>query len=56
VSFLEGEPPNVLDETLNWLFLGSMLTGLLGSVAAWLNKNKKKKRDDLDDDEVAAAP
>ena len=56
VSFLEGEPPNLLDETLNWLFLGSMLTGVLGSVAAWLNKNKKKKRDRFDDDEVPAAP
>ena len=52
VSFLEGESANVLDDTLNWLFLGSMLTGLLGSVAAWLNKNRnnKKKRDELADE------
>jgi hypothetical protein len=43
VSFLEGEQTNVLDETMNWIFLGSMLTGLLGSLAAWLNKGKNKK-------------
>jgi TRAP-type uncharacterized transport system substrate-binding protein len=46
VSFLEGEPTNLLDQTLNWLFLGSMLTGMLGSVAAWLNKGKNKKKRD----------
>jgi hypothetical protein len=31
-----------------------MLTGMLGSVAAWLNKGKNKKKRDRPDDEVPA--
>jgi TRAP-type uncharacterized transport system substrate-binding protein len=56
VAFLEGEQTNLLDDTMNWIFLGSMLTGLLGSVAAWLNKSKNKKKRDGLDDELPAAP
>jgi TRAP-type uncharacterized transport system substrate-binding protein len=56
VAFLEGEQTNLLDETMNWIFLGSMLTGLLGSLAAWLNRAKGKKKGYGLDDEATAAP
>jgi TRAP-type uncharacterized transport system substrate-binding protein len=57
VAFLEGEQTNLLDETMNWIILGSMLAGFLGSLGAWLSKvRSKKKGDALKDDEVTAAP
>jgi TRAP-type uncharacterized transport system substrate-binding protein len=56
VAFLEGEQTNLLDDTMNWIFLGSMLTGLLGSLAAWLNKMKGKRKGGRLDDEATAAP
>jgi TRAP-type uncharacterized transport system substrate-binding protein len=56
VAFLEGEQTNLLDESMNWIFLGSMLTGLLGSLAAWLNRVRSKRKGDGVDDEVTAAP
>jgi TRAP-type uncharacterized transport system substrate-binding protein len=46
VAFLNGEQTNVLDESINWVLLGSMLTGFVGSLAAWLNKARQKKKED----------
>jgi TRAP transporter TAXI family solute receptor len=46
VAFLNGEQSNLLDESVNWILLGSMLTGLVGSLATWLNKARQKKRED----------
>jgi hypothetical protein len=36
----------VLDESLNWLLLVSMLTGAIGSLAAWLNRIRNKRKAD----------
>jgi hypothetical protein len=44
VAFLTGEQSNVLDESLNWLLLVSMLTGAVGSLAAWLNRIRNKRK------------
>jgi TRAP-type uncharacterized transport system substrate-binding protein len=46
VAFLNGEQSNLLDESVNWILLGSMLTGLVGSMATWLNKARQKKKED----------
>ena len=46
VAFLTGEQPNVLDESLNWILLASMLTGFAGSLAAWLNRIRNKRKAD----------
>jgi TRAP-type uncharacterized transport system substrate-binding protein len=46
VAFLNGEQTNVLDESINWILLGSMVTGFVGSLAAWLNKARQKKKED----------
>ena len=46
VAFLNGEQTSVLDESMNWILLGSMLTGFLGSLAAWLNRVRNKKKAD----------
>jgi TRAP-type uncharacterized transport system substrate-binding protein len=54
VAFLEGEQTNMLDDFMNWIFLGSMLTGALGSLAAWLNKVKGRRKGDGLDDEATA--
>jgi TRAP-type uncharacterized transport system substrate-binding protein len=46
VAFLSGEQTSLLDQTTNWILLGSMLTGLLGSLAAWLNRLRNKRKGD----------
>jgi uncharacterized protein len=46
VAFLNGEQSNALDESMNWILLASMLTGFLGSLAAWLNRVRNKRRAD----------
>ena len=44
VAFLNGEQTSLLDETTNWILLGSMLTGLVGSLGAWLSRLRNKKK------------
>jgi TRAP transporter TAXI family solute receptor len=46
VAFLNGEQTSLLDESMNWILLGSMLTGFLGSLAAWLNRLRNKRKSD----------
>jgi len=46
VAFLNGEQSNVLDESMNWILLASMLTGFVGSLAAWLNRIRNKRKAD----------
>ena len=46
VAFLNGEQSNALDESMNWILLASMLTGFLGSLAAWLNRVRNKRKAD----------
>jgi hypothetical protein len=46
VAFLSGEQTSLLDESTNWILLGSMLTGLLGSLAAWLNRLRNQRKSD----------
>jgi hypothetical protein len=46
VAFLNGEQSNLLDESINWILLGSMMTGFVGSLATWLNKARQKKKED----------
>jgi TRAP-type uncharacterized transport system substrate-binding protein len=36
ISFLAGEKPNLIDESLNYLYLGSMVLGVFGTAGAWL--------------------
>ena len=46
VAFLNGEQSSVLDESMNWILLASMLTGFAGSLAAWLNRVRNKRKAD----------
>jgi TRAP-type uncharacterized transport system substrate-binding protein len=46
VAFLNGDQTSLLDESINWILLGSMLTGFLGSLAAWLNRLRNKTKGD----------
>jgi TRAP-type uncharacterized transport system substrate-binding protein len=46
VAFLNGDQTSLLDESMNWILLGSMLTGFLGSLAAWLNRLRNKRKGD----------
>jgi len=46
VAFLNGEQTSLLDETTNWILLGSMLTGFVGSLGAWLKRLRNKKKSD----------
>jgi TRAP transporter TAXI family solute receptor len=46
VAFLNGEQSNALDESINWILLASMLTGFAGSLAAWLNRLRNKRKAD----------
>jgi TRAP-type uncharacterized transport system substrate-binding protein len=36
VAFLNGDQTSLLDDAINWILLGLMLTSFLGSLAAWL--------------------
>ncbi len=56
VAFLNGEQANLLDESVNWILLGSMLTGALGSLAAWLNRTREKKKEDEHQGRVRRLP
>jgi uncharacterized protein len=44
IAFLGGEQSDLLDRSTNLILLSSMLTGFLGSLAAWLNglRNRRK--------------
>ncbi|MFY9989585.1 MAG: TAXI family TRAP transporter solute-binding subunit [Rhodoplanes sp.] len=46
-AFLNGDQPDLLDESLNYVYLGTILTGVLGSLAAWMTalRNRNKLRD-----------
>ena len=46
VAFLNGEQSNLLDDTTNWIILGSMFTGFVGSLGAWLKRLRNKKKAD----------
>jgi TRAP transporter TAXI family solute receptor len=46
VAYLNGEQSNLLDDTTNWIILGSMLTGFVGSLGAWLKRVRNKKKAD----------
>jgi len=46
VAFLEGEQTSLLDETTDWILLGSMLIGFVGSLCAWLKRLRNKKKGD----------
>jgi hypothetical protein len=56
VAFLNGDQSNLLDESVNWILLGSMLTGALGSLAAWLNRMHEKKKEDEHQGKVRRLP
>jgi TRAP-type uncharacterized transport system substrate-binding protein len=43
VAFLNGEQSDLLDKSINLLFMGSMFTGFFGSFAAWLRSRRKEK-------------
>jgi TRAP-type uncharacterized transport system substrate-binding protein len=47
IAFLNGDQPDLLDESMNYIYLGSILTGALGSLAAWATslRNRNKLRD-----------
>ena len=44
IAFLNGEQPNLLDESTNLIFLVSMLTAMVGSLGAWLTTMRKNKK------------
>ena len=46
VAFLDGEQTSLLDETTDWILLGSMLIGFVGSLCAWLKRLRNKKKGD----------
>jgi TRAP transporter TAXI family solute receptor len=35
IAFLNGDQPDLLDESLNYIYLASLITGAIGSLAAW---------------------
>jgi TRAP transporter TAXI family solute receptor len=45
IAFLSGEESDLLDKSTNLILLSSMLTGFLGSFAAWLNGLRNKRKD-----------
>jgi TRAP-type uncharacterized transport system substrate-binding protein len=45
IAFLNGEQSDLLDKSINIIFLGSMLTGFLGSFATWLSGPRNSKKD-----------
>lgn len=47
IAFLNGEQPDLLDESLNYIYLGSLITGALGSLAAWAAtlRNRRQLRE-----------
>ena len=47
IAFLNGDAPDLLDESMNYIYLGSMLTAVFGSLAAWITslRNCGKLRD-----------
>jgi TRAP-type uncharacterized transport system substrate-binding protein len=44
IAFLSGEQPDLFDKSINLMFLASMLTGFLGSFAAWLRSHRSKRK------------
>jgi TRAP transporter TAXI family solute receptor len=44
IAFLSGEQSDLLDRSTNLILLSSMLTGFLGSVAAWLNGLRTRRK------------
>jgi TRAP-type uncharacterized transport system substrate-binding protein len=44
IAFLGGEQSDLLDRSTNLILLSSMLTGFLGSVAAWLNGLRTRRK------------
>jgi len=45
IAFLNGDAPDLLDESMNYIYLGSMLTAVFGSLAAWITSRRGKLRD-----------
>jgi TRAP transporter TAXI family solute receptor len=44
IAFLSGEQSDLLDKSTNLILLSSMLTGFLGSFAAWLSALRNKRK------------
>lgn len=44
IAFLNGDQPDLLDESLNYIYLGSLITGALGSLAAWATTLRNRRQ------------
>ena len=44
LAYLNGDKPDLLDESMNYLFLGSMLFGGLGTLGAWAAAMRGRRR------------
>jgi hypothetical protein len=47
IAYLNGDTPNLLDETMNYIYLASMFTGVFGALAAWITalRNRRELRE-----------
>ena len=47
IAFLNGDTPNLLDETMNYIYFASMFTGVFGALAAWITalRNRRELRE-----------
>jgi TRAP-type uncharacterized transport system substrate-binding protein len=44
LAYLNGDKPDLLDESINYLFVGSMLFGGLGTAGAWIATMRSRRR------------
>jgi TRAP-type uncharacterized transport system substrate-binding protein len=44
LAYLNGDKPDLLDESINYLFIGSMLFGAIGTTGAWLAAMRGRRR------------
>jgi TRAP-type uncharacterized transport system substrate-binding protein len=56
VAYLNGEKPDLIDESLNYLYLGSVVLGVFGTIGAWLAAMWRRRLDREIRTRVAALP
>jgi TRAP-type uncharacterized transport system substrate-binding protein len=56
IAYLNGEKPDLIDESMNYLYLGSAVLGVLGTIGAWLAGRWRGRLDREIQTRVAALP
>lgn len=44
IAYLNGDEPDLLDESSNYIYFGSLITGAFGSLAAWITSLRNRRR------------